>query len=190
MKKLLMTALISLATASLLWSGCGDDNYTSPYKASQGATITGVGNAELSYGGGGASYVYHVMVIDSDGEPLNDMDLWVWVGVYVNAQSNYATDLTIDDFIYEGAPDFNGYDGEWLPHYTTDNHGRVDVILTIPAGFAGTLDLRFDVGSNIAEADLTIVPAGGTCFNGEDDNDNDLIDREDGSCSTYTNSET
>jgi len=182
MKKFIITALALLVAASLLWSGCGENNYESPYDASQGATIGDIDDDSIGHSGGGGTYVYLLSVSDEDGAPLNDIDLWVWVGGSVNGESNYAIDLDITDFIDEDAPDFEGYDDENLPHYITDDHGRVNVVLTIPPGFAGELDLKFDIGADISETTLTVNPAGGSCFNGEDDDSDGYVDALDPEC--------
>lgn len=185
MKKLLVTALVLLAAMSLLWSGCGEDNYKSPYDASQGASISGVEDKSINSQGEETYKSYHVIVSNQEGEPLNDIDLWVWIEFEESASSYtsklYYPNLSRSDFVDTEAQDFEGFDTDFhnLPHYVTDEHGRADVEIKVLRGFAGTLNLEFDIGVDTAVGVLTVIPGGGNCFDGLDNDSDGAMDATD-----------
>lgn len=177
--KLLACFIVCLSLITAL--GCGKDNRKSPYEAPDGSTISDVDDLDVNSGGGGGMVTYLVWVRDKDGKPLNDMDIgiyfftretissWAWIIGYNNG------DLIDED-------DVEYWDDEGFPHVTTDEHGESKIDIFIPFGFAGQMDVVFDIYSASTQSTITVNPAGGQCFDGKDNDSDGGIDAGDPDC--------
>jgi len=178
MKRVLIISAL-LFIVAFLGLGCGKGNSSSPYSATQGATVSAPGDATFDSAGGGFIVNFPVSV-HKGGELQNDIALKTWV-YWVGTASDYAVITSAKDLVGD-TDDFDDWDDDGLPLYVTDEHGRADVLIIIPGGFAGVIALTFDIGVSQAESKITVNPKGGTCFDGEDNNNDGNIDAFDPAC--------
>ena len=179
MKRLLIITTLLLAVAFLSLS-CGKGGSSKPYSATQGATVTAPGDATYNSNGNAFGVNYPVHVYGKDGNLQNDVLLKAWIFVVTTA-SNYAVITSAKDLVGDTS-DFEDWDDDGLPLYMTDENGRADVLILVPFGFAGEMDLSFDIGVAQVDSKLTIVPAGASCFDGTDNNGDTNIDAADPLC--------
>ena len=181
MRKYVVVLAGLLFALGIMTTGCGKGNSKSPYHASYGDVVEVPASQTINSTGGGGKVMLPVYVLDGS-NPVNDIAVTAWI-MPSGGASDYSivlgTGTNLGDFVGGGVDSWND-DG--MPIYKTNDHGRADVEIRIPTGFAGVIDIIFDIGVNEAETKITIKPIGGTCFDGTDNNGDKLIDALDPAC--------
>jgi len=168
MKRYLASLFTIFTIVSLVGLGCGEDNYKTPYDASDGASIGDIDDITIESGGGAGVITYWFDVRDG-GKPLNDIDVALFI--FPNHTiSSYAPSFDVVDVVDKSKVEY--WDDDGNPHFTTGDHGELTVDVRVPAGFAGVMGVVFDIGVDQSESEITVNPAGNACFDG-DDNDSD-----------------